>query len=267
MYQDNGTLNMVHSTVPKERKKDMKKKMIIGYCRISTARQNIDRQERNILARYPDAKIYKEVYTGTKIDGRKSWNMLYKLVKSEAEKQDITIVFDSVSRMSRNADEGFELYKELYSIGVRLVFIKEPHINTDTYKEQLNKQIKLDTSTSDKAEAKLMNSIAEALNTYMMDLAEKQIKLAFEQSEKEVADLRKRTAEGLLTAKLNGKQVGRVEGRKYESKKAKTAKERIIKISKTFEGNLADAECIEMLQISRNSYYKYKAEIKAEMSC
>ena len=205
---------MVHSTVPKERKKDMKKKMIIGYCRISTARQNIDRQERNILARYPDAKIYKEVYTGTKIDGRKSWNMLYKLVKSEAEKQDITIVFDSVSRMSRNADEGFELYKELYSIGVRLVFIKEPHINTDTYKEQLNKQIKLDTSTSDKAEAKLMNSIAEALNTYMMDLAEKQIKLAFEQSEKEVADLRKRTAEGLLTAKLNGKQVGRVEGRK-----------------------------------------------------
>ena len=71
---------MVHSTVPKERKKDMKKKMIIGYCRISTARQNIDRQERNILARYPDAKIYKEVYTGTKIDERMSWNMLYKLV-------------------------------------------------------------------------------------------------------------------------------------------------------------------------------------------
>lgn len=245
----------------------MKKKMVIGYCRISTARQNIDRQERNILARYPDATIYKEVYTGTKINGRKVWNTVYNLVKREAEQKDITIVFDSVSRMSRDAEEGFLLYKDLYSAGIHLVFIKEPHINTDTYKEQLNKQIKLDTSATDEATSKLMNGIADALNIYMMDLAEKQIKLAFEQSEKEVADLRKRTAEGLLTAKLNGKQVGRVEGRKYESKKAKTAKERIIKISKTFEGNLADAECIEMLQISRNSYYKYKAEIKAEMSC
>ena len=109
-----------------------------------------------------------------------------------------------------------------------------------------------------------MNSITDALNTYMMDLAEKQIRLAFEQSEKEVEDLRKRTSEGLVTAKMNGKQVGRVPGRKYESKKSKVAKERIRKISKSFEGNLADAECIEMLNISRNSFYKYKAELKEE---
>ena len=150
-------------------------------------------------------------------------------------------------------------------MGVRLVFIKEPHINTDTYKEQLNKQIRIDTSLGDEATTKLMSSIADALSVYAMDLAEKQIKLAFEQSEKEVADLRKRTSEGLITAKLNGKQVGRVQGKKYESQKAKIAKERIKKISKTFEGNLADAECIEMLNISRNSFYKYKAELKAEI--
>lgn len=106
----------------------------------------------------------------------------------------------------------------------------------------------------------------DALNVYVMDLAEKQIKLAFEQSEKEVEDLRKRTSEGLVTAKMNGKQVGRVPGRKYESQKSKVAKERIRKISKTFEGNLSDAECIEMLNISRNSFYKYKAEMKTEVS-
>ena len=44
---------------------------------------------------------------------------------------------------------------------------------------------------------------------YLMALAKEQIKLAFEQSEKEVADLHQRTREGLLTARLNGKQVGR----------------------------------------------------------
>lgn len=85
----------------------MRDKIVIGYCRISTSRQNLDRQERNILVRYPDALIYKEVYTGTKITGRKVWNTVYNLVCKEADKKDITIVFDSVSRMSRDATEGF----------------------------------------------------------------------------------------------------------------------------------------------------------------
>ena len=53
-----------------------------------------------------------------------------------------------------------------------------------------------------------------------MALAKEQIKLAFEQSEKEVADLHQRTREGLLTARLNGKQVGRKKGVGFETKKS-----------------------------------------------
>lgn len=49
--------------------------------------------------------------------------------------------------------------------------------------------------------------ILKGINEYLMTLAKEQIKLAFEQSEKEVADLHQRTREGLVTAKLNGKQV------------------------------------------------------------
>ena len=64
--------------------------------------------------------------------------MLLKLVK-----EGDTIVFDSVSRMSGNADEGFNAYEELYNRGVSLVFLKEPHINTDTYKQALESNIKL----------------------------------------------------------------------------------------------------------------------------
>ena len=33
------------------------------------------------------------------------------------------MVFDSVSRMSRNAEEGFALYEDLYHKGIRLVFL------------------------------------------------------------------------------------------------------------------------------------------------
>ena len=75
--------------------------MIYGYCRISTAKQNIERQIRNILSVYPDAVIYQEAYTGTKLYERKEFDKLLKRVKSGD-----TIVFDSVSRMSRSADDG-----------------------------------------------------------------------------------------------------------------------------------------------------------------
>ena len=52
--------------------------MIFGYCRISTDRQNIERQIRNIQKAYPDAIIKQEVYTGTKTDGRKVLNSFWK---------------------------------------------------------------------------------------------------------------------------------------------------------------------------------------------
>ena len=40
-----------------------------------------------------------------------------------------------------------------------------------------------------------------------------------EQAEKEVMDLHQRTSEGMKTAKLNGKQIGRIAGKKYTLKK------------------------------------------------
>lgn len=105
---------------------------LYGYCRISTRKQNIERQVRNILAVFPDAIIIQEIYTGTKFQGRKELEKLLKIVQTGD-----TIIFDSVSRMSRNADEGFQLYEGLFRKGIHLIFLKEPHINTDTYKKAM----------------------------------------------------------------------------------------------------------------------------------
>lgn len=230
-------------------------KVIYGYCRISTPQQNIDRQERNILEKFENAHIVKEVYTGTKTEGRKEWNKLYKLVKQEAAAaNDVTIVFDSVSRMSRNAEEGFNLYQELYNIGINLVFLKEPHINTDTYKNAINTKVQMTGTNAD--------ILLKAINEYLMTLAKEQIRIAFEQAEKEVLDLHQRTSEGMKTAKLNGKQIGRIKGKKYTSKKEIATKEIILKNSKDFNGTNSDSEVIKIAGISRNSYYKYKAELK-----
>ena len=220
-----------------------------GYCRISTKKQSIERQIRNIKASYPNAVMVEEVYTGTKVSGRDKWNILIKKVK-----QGDTIVFDSVSRMSRNAEEGFELYEELYNKGVELVFLKEPHINTSTYKQAIDSNIKL-TGTN-------VDYILEGVNKYLLALAKEQIRLAFEQAEKEVQDLRQRTKEGIETARLEGKQIGRATGIKLQTKKSVIAKADIQKYSKDFDGTLDDAEVIKLTGISRNTYYKYKREIK-----
>lgn len=107
---------------------------IYGYCRISTAKQSIDRQIRNIKAEYPTAHIVQEAYTGTSIF-RPEWLKLYRVLKAGD-----TVVFDSVSRMSRNAEEGFTLYEDLYHKGIRLVFLKEHHIDTETYKKSSVRQ-------------------------------------------------------------------------------------------------------------------------------
>ena len=222
--------------------------MIYGYCRISKAKQVIERQIRNIKAAYPDAAIIEEIFTRTRMD-RKEWQKLMKIIKPGD-----WIIFDSVSRMSGNAEEGFAEYERLYNMGVVLVFLKEPHINTDTYKKALENNIRLTGSNVD--------FILEGVNKYLMALAKEQIKLAFEQSEKEVEDLHQRTKEGLVTAKLSGKQIGRKSGAEVITKKSVEKKQIILKHSKDFNGNLTDTEVMVLTGLARNTYYKYKRELK-----
>ena len=222
--------------------------MLYGYCRISKAKQSIERQIRNIKAAYPDALIIQEVFTRTRID-RKEWQKLFSKVKAGD-----TIVFDSVSRMSGNANDGFAAYEELYNRGVVLVFLKEPHINTSTYKQALENNVKLTGSNVD--------YILEGVNKYLMALAKEQIRLAFEQSEKEVEDLHQRTREGIETARINGKQIGQRPGAKLTTKKSVAAKQIIMKHSKDFNGTLSDPDVMKLTDLSRNTYYKYKRELK-----
>ena len=234
---------------------------VYGYCRISTPQQNIERQVRNIAAAYPAAHIVREVYAGTACRGRQELDKLLHCVQPGD-----TIVFDSVSRMSRSAEEGCALYEELYRRGVNLCFLKEPHINTDTYKQALQRQIGTAPETGSAATDRFVAGVMDALNRYTADLAAEQIRLAFVQAQKEVDDLHQRTREGLMTARLNGRQIGQVPGRKLHVKKAAAAKELILKHSRDFNGTLADTDCIKLIGIARNTYYKYKRELRDDMS-
>lgn len=224
---------------------------VYGYCRISTASQSIDRQVRNIKAEYPDAIMVCEAFTGTKVYGRREFEKLLKVVRSGD-----TIVFDAVDRMSRNAAEGVELYEKLFAQGVELVFLKQRHIDTETYKKAITEAVPM-TGTE-------VDGILQAINEYLKTLRRKQIVLAFTQAEKEVKQLQQRTREGIETARLAGKQIGAVPGRKIVVKKAAPAKEIIKMHCKTFGGSLSDIECMKLAGLARNTYYKYKAELRTE---
>ena len=231
--------------------------MIYAYCRVSTQHQKIARQITNITAIYPNATIIREFFTGT-TQNRPQWEKFIPQVK-----KDDTIVFDSVSRMSRNAEEGFKDYKMLYERGIHLIFLNEPLINTSVFDSTRNNLLNIDITTGNAAVDTFFKGNIELINNFMMALAEEQIKAAFDQSEKEVTDLHSRISQGIREAKKSGVHVGLTKGTTLTTKKSLECIAIIKKHSKDFGGSLEDPDVIKLCGCSRNSYYKYKKEAKS----
>lgn len=87
--------------------------MVYGYCRVSTKGQavdgnSLDAQEKEILAKYENAIVYKEAYTGTTTDRPIFKEIINKL------KQNDTLVVAKLDRLARNTVEGIEIVKEIF---------------------------------------------------------------------------------------------------------------------------------------------------------
>lgn len=92
--------------------------MIIGYSRVSTAEQNLDRQ----LASLHEArceKIFTDKITGTKTS-RQGLEQLY----SHARAGD-TVLFDSLDRIGRTLPVIFEILDKLFSMGCEVRVLKQ----------------------------------------------------------------------------------------------------------------------------------------------
>ena len=61
---------------------------VYGYCRISTNKQSIERQVRNIRQVHSEAIILKEVYTGTKFQGRKDELFIIDIIREGMRQND-----------------------------------------------------------------------------------------------------------------------------------------------------------------------------------
>ncbi len=225
----------------------------------------MQRQIRNILKKYPNARIIQITHCGATVIGYKEFEKVINEVKKNKRGKKYKLVFDSVSRMSRNAKEGSKLYEELFNCNVEIEFLKDPTVNTEMYRTTLQShKIEMEINTGDQATDEFLNALIQDFNKYTMTLAKKQIETAFAQAEKELDNIHKNTADGLQTAKERGKRVGTPKGTKLVTKKSKKAKAIILEHSKTFGGTLSDTECMKLADVTMKTYYIYKKELKAE---
>mgnify|MGYP002712018434 FL=1 len=240
---------------------------IYGYCRISTKHQEIGRQQVNILRAYPTALIFEETHSGGDYNGCVILDRLLKIVK-----EGDTIVFDSVSRFSRDNVTGPIEYKRLFKDNINLVFLNEPYINTDNYKKALDVAIPKTGTFVDP----ILAGVEEAL----LQLAEKQVQDAFDQANKELLDIRLRTSQALQRKIAENEylpeeqrvRIGTQKGDVFNTKKKQIAVQCIIdgikngypddvimnNISGDLRKQLPDSK---YKTISRNTYYNYKREV------
>lgn len=92
--------------------------MVYGYCRVSTKSQvdgySLDAQEKEILTKYENAIVYKEQYTGTKLE-RPIFNKVLSLLKPHD-----TLVVCKLDRFARNTVEGIEVIEGLFKRNVSI---------------------------------------------------------------------------------------------------------------------------------------------------
>lgn len=98
--------------------------MKIGYIRVSTEEQHIDRQE-TIMQKYEVEKVFSEKISGKNIDRPQLKEMLSFIRSGD------TLVIESYSRLARSTADLIKLVEQLNAKGVNLISDKE-HIDTTT---------------------------------------------------------------------------------------------------------------------------------------
>ena len=150
---------------------------VYTYIRVSSVDQNEARQIKTMK----EKGIQKEHMYIDKMSGKNTDRPQYQLLKETVEEGD-TIIFDSITRLSRNYYDIRDEYEFFIKCGVFLEFEKEPILNTP----------------KDKVDDIVQVALADVILSLLS---------AFAQKERD--DIKLRQAEGIAIAKEKGKYKGR----------------------------------------------------------
>ena len=113
-----------------------------GYMRISTKEE---RQKQSYIRQsvalfnysqenhFEYIEIFEEDVSGKSFENRKQWNKLERLLKTGD-----TVVFKDISRFTRETENGYKKYMELFNKGITLIFIDNPTVSTPYIKKMLD---------------------------------------------------------------------------------------------------------------------------------
>lgn len=154
------------------------------------------------------------------------------------KKTDI-LIYDDFSDIceSVSKDDQLEVYTYLYNKNILLKFDKSPQFNSHNIKTLC---------------FGISNNFPIVLDVLYAALMEKS---AIEKQKKSTS---------LRLAQSNGTHIGAKKGSRVVRKKTVAMKRRILNQSIDFNGTMKDIDLLKELGIARNSFYKYKRELKAE---
>lgn len=191
---------------------------IFAYVRVSSISQNLDRQLDNMKK----LGIREENIFVDKMSGKNLDRPNYQLLKVKVRRGDV-VVFDSITRMSRNMEDIKAEYKFFADKGAFLKFIKEPMLDT-----------------SDKTDDVMRQAINDIILTILG---------AFAQKERE--EIKERQREGIEAAKRRGKHLGRP--------KVKLTDNQLVMFeayySKWKNGEMTAVELRNRMGLAHNTFY------------
>ena len=218
------------------------------YLRISTQEerglQKFTRQE-SALKKYAEAgglqydghNVYKEDRSGKSFEGREEWKKL----EGSLHKGD-TVVFKDISRFTREAENGYRKYMDLFNKGVNLLFLDNQTICTDYIKQLLD--------------------VAEKQNLIAKISLENTVKLLIyvelDRVEQERLILQKRIKDGIAASdKKSGRKAGQVDKLTPELEEALAGYLQ--------DRSIRQADIMKKFNISRNTLKKYAGIVKKRM--
>ncbi len=222
---------------------------IYSYMRISTkeerGKQKFTRQEQ-ALERWckenhetiSDRKIYKDDASGKSFD-RPAWKEL----EADVESGD-TIVFKDICRFTREYENGYAKYMELFNKGVNMVFMDNPTINT----EYIRTMIGIAEKQENRIAKKSLRDTIELLILVELDRADKEREITVQ-----------RIVDGI---KASNKKSGRPTGKL--DKMSEELREDIKKLIN--DRNVKYIDIMKKHNISRNTLKKYEAIVRESLS-
>ena len=151
---------------------------VIGYIRVSTDKQDADKQRHLLLQYSQQHKLLIDEFIQVEVSSRKNTKerrideLLSKLATGD------TLIVAELSRLGRNMFETLDIINTLGESGVKIIFVRQPELST----------------------AGPQTKLLLAIYSY------------FAETEREFVSLR--TKQGLAAARASGKKLGRPKGRR-----------------------------------------------------